>query len=71
LPEEVAALTDRWGADVVFEASGSPQAFQGIFDLPRPGGCLVIIEVPLLDEPERKMPSVPGFSFQRINSARV
>ena len=26
LAEEVAKLTDNWGADVVFEASGSPKA---------------------------------------------
>jgi hypothetical protein len=28
-------------------------------------------QLPLLEEPERKMPSVPGFSFQSISSASV
>jgi D-xylulose reductase len=43
----VAKLTDNWGADVVFEASGSPKAYDGIFDLVRPGGCLVLIGMPI------------------------
>jgi D-xylulose reductase len=30
----------------VFEASGSPKAYDGIFDLVRPGGCLVLIDMP-------------------------
>ena len=47
LPEEVAKLTNNWGADVVFEASGSPKAYDGIFDLVRPGSCLVLIGTPI------------------------
>jgi D-xylulose reductase len=47
LAEEVAKLTDNWGADVVFEASGSPEAYDGIFGLVRPGGCLVVIGMPI------------------------
>ncbi len=47
LADEVARLTDNWGADVVFEASGSPKAYDGIFDLVRPGGCLVVIGMPI------------------------
>jgi D-xylulose reductase len=47
LAEEVAKLTDNWGADIVFEASGSPKAYDGIFDLVRPGGCLVLIGMPI------------------------
>jgi D-xylulose reductase len=47
LADVVARETDGWGADVVFEASGSPRAFEGIFDLPRPGGCLVLIGMPV------------------------
>ena len=39
LVAEVSALTDGWGADVVFECSGSPKAWETIFDLPRPGGA--------------------------------
>jgi D-xylulose reductase len=47
LAEEVAKLTDRWGADIVFEASGSARAYNGIFDLVRPGGCLVLVGMPV------------------------
>jgi len=47
LAEEVAKLTDNWGADVVFEASGSPKAYDGIFTLVRPGGCLVLVGMPI------------------------
>lgn len=39
--------TDGWGADVVFEASGSPRAYNGIFGLSRPGGCLVVVGMPV------------------------
>jgi D-xylulose reductase len=39
--------SDGWGADVVFEASGSPRAYDGIFDLTRPGGCLVVVGMPV------------------------
>jgi D-xylulose reductase len=47
LADVVARETDGWGADVVFEASGSPKAFDGIFALPRPGGCLVLVGMPV------------------------
>ena len=47
LAEEVAKLTDNWGADIVFEASGSPKAYDGIFNLVRPGGCLVLVGMPI------------------------
>ncbi len=43
----VREATDGWGADVVFEASGSPAAFRGIFSLVRPGGCAVLIGIPI------------------------
>jgi D-xylulose reductase len=45
--EVIAAETDGWGADVVFEASGSPKAFTGIFNLVRPGGALVLVGLPV------------------------
>lgn len=35
--------TGGWGANVVFEATGSPHAVQGIFDALCPGGCVVLI----------------------------
>ena len=47
LPEAVASATDGWGADVVFEASGAPKAYDGIQGLIRPGGCLVLIGMPV------------------------
>ncbi len=47
LAETVADATDGWGADIVFEASGSPRAYQGIFDLLRPGGTLVLVGLPV------------------------
>lgn len=47
LTDVVARESDGWGADVVFEASGSPRAYDGIFGLPRPGGCLVVVGMPV------------------------
>jgi D-xylulose reductase len=44
--ERVLALTGGWGADIVFEASGSPRAFAGIFDLLCPGGAVVLVGMP-------------------------
>jgi len=43
----VREATGGWGADVVFEASGSPAAYRGIAELLRPGGCLVLIGIPI------------------------
>jgi len=42
----VAELTGNWGADVVFEASGSAQVYEGIFNLLAPAGTLVIVGIP-------------------------
>ncbi|MCS0494026.1 NAD(P)-dependent alcohol dehydrogenase [Ancylobacter mangrovi] len=47
LAEVIAQETEGWGADVVFEASGSPRAYEGIFDIVRPGGTLVLIGMPV------------------------
>lgn len=47
LASEIARLTDGWGADVVFECSGSPKAWETIMDLPRPGGAIVIVGLPV------------------------
>ncbi len=47
LADVVARETEGWGADVVFEASGSPRAYDGIFDIVRPGGTLVLIGMPV------------------------
>jgi len=35
--------TDGWGADIVFEATGSPQAAAQVFEPLCPGGCVVMI----------------------------
>ncbi|MHB1101182.1 MAG: NAD(P)-dependent alcohol dehydrogenase [Devosia sp.] len=47
LRDEVDRLTGNWGADVVFECSGSPRAWQGIAELPRPGGMIVVVGLPV------------------------
>lgn len=47
LQDAVLNATDGWGADVIFEASGSPRAYEGIFDLMRPGGTLVLVGLPI------------------------
>jgi len=44
---EVKKLTGDWGADVVFECSGSSKAWESIADLPRPGGCIVVVGLPV------------------------
>jgi D-xylulose reductase len=44
--EAVAELTEGWGANIVFEASGSTKAFENIIDLLCPGGCLVLVGMP-------------------------
>lgn len=35
--------TDGWGADIVFEATGSPKAAARVFEPLAPGGCVVMI----------------------------
>jgi D-xylulose reductase len=47
LAHVVSVETNGWGADVVFEASGNPRAFEGIFNLLRPGGCVVLVGLPV------------------------
>ncbi|TCK31415.1 D-xylulose reductase [Ancylobacter aquaticus] len=47
LAEVITDETEGWGADVVFEASGSPRAYEGLFDIVRPGGTLVLIGMPV------------------------
>ena len=47
LADAVAAATDNWGADLVFEASGSPKAFANLFDVVRPGGAVVLVGLPV------------------------
>lgn len=45
--DEVRRVTDGWGADVVFECSGSPKAWATVIDLLRPSGCIVIVGLPV------------------------
>jgi D-xylulose reductase len=47
LKQRVAELTEGWGADIVFEASGTGEVFRDIFEMTRPGGCVVLIGIPL------------------------
>lgn len=47
LAMEVRRLTENWGADVVFECSGSAKVWAGISDLPRPGGTVVAVGLPV------------------------
>ncbi len=46
LAARVIEVTAGWGADVIFEASGSPKALEGIFDLLAPAGTLVLVGMP-------------------------
>ncbi len=47
LVAEINRLTDDWGADVVFECSGAPQAYGNLMQLPRPGGRCVLVGMPV------------------------
>jgi D-xylulose reductase len=45
--QAVADATSGWGVDVVFECSGHPSAFKGLFNPVRPGGCVVLVGMPV------------------------
>jgi D-xylulose reductase len=47
LNDVVQAGTAGWGADILFEASGSAKAYSGLFDLVRPGGAVVLVGLPV------------------------
>jgi D-xylulose reductase len=47
LAAAVARETENWGADIVFEASGSPRAYADIFRIVRPGGAVVLVGLPV------------------------
>jgi D-xylulose reductase len=51
LSAEVKRLTDGWGADIVFECSGSSKAWESLLDLPRPGGVVVAVGLPVAPIP--------------------
>ncbi len=44
--EVVHQMTDGWGADIVFECSGSTPAIASVFEPLRPGGCVVLVGMP-------------------------
>ncbi|TDY85920.1 UNVERIFIED_ORG: D-xylulose reductase [Herbaspirillum seropedicae] len=46
LPDVVQQVTEGWGADVVFEASGHAGVYQTLLDLVCPGGCAVLVGMP-------------------------
>jgi D-xylulose reductase len=51
LADAVADVTGGWGADVVFEASGSANAYANLVDLMCAGGCAVLIGMPVAPVP--------------------
>ncbi|WP_175831990.1 NAD(P)-dependent alcohol dehydrogenase [Burkholderia cenocepacia] len=51
LADAVAEASGGWGADVVFEASGSANAYASLVDLMCPGGCAVLIGMPVAPVP--------------------
>ncbi|MFC3703449.1 NAD(P)-dependent alcohol dehydrogenase [Devosia honganensis] len=67
LGEELDRLTGGWGADVVFECSGSPKAWDTIMDLPRPGGAIVVVGLPV--EPVRI--NIAGASVKEVRIENV
>lgn len=67
LGEELDRLTGGWGADVVFECSGSPKAWDTIMDLPRPGGAIVVVGLPV--EPVRI--DIAGASVKEVRIENV
>ncbi|WEY42409.1 NAD(P)-dependent alcohol dehydrogenase [Paraburkholderia sp. SUR17] len=46
LLDVVRQVTQGWGADVVFEASGNAAVFEALLDLVCPGGCAVLVGMP-------------------------
>ncbi|TRD13957.1 zinc-binding dehydrogenase, partial [Palleronia caenipelagi] len=44
--EVLAAATDGWGADVVFECAGAPRSVQSALEAAAPAGCVVWVGMP-------------------------
>ena len=59
--------TGGWGADIVFEASGSARAYDGLFDLVRPGGAVVMVGLPV----EKVSFDVPGAISREVRIETV
>ncbi len=73
LAEKVRELTGGWGANIIFEASGSAAAIKNIFDPLCPGGAVVFIGMPVEPVPvdivaaqakEARMESVFRYAHQ-------
>ncbi len=47
LVDAVNEESENWGADVVFECSGAPKAYETLMSLPRPGGRCVLVGMPV------------------------
>jgi D-xylulose reductase len=47
LGQQVATATGNWGADIVFEASGSRRAIESVTKLACPGGVVVFVGIPI------------------------
>ena len=47
LVERVREETAGWGADVAFECSGAPKAYETFWKLIAPGGCAVLVGIPV------------------------
>lgn len=67
LADAVAELTNGWGADVVFECSGAEKAFESLMTLPRPGGCVVMVGLPVAPVPfDVSLASVRELRFETV-----
>jgi D-xylulose reductase len=51
LQDVIDDLTDGWGADLVFEASGAPPAIQAVHEPLCPGGRIVLVGLPIRPVP--------------------
>jgi D-xylulose reductase len=51
LRDVIDGLTDGWGADLVFEASGAPPAIQTVHEPLCPGGRIVLVGLPIRPVP--------------------
>jgi D-xylulose reductase len=67
LAEVVADVTQGWGADVVFEASGNAKVFDTLLDHVCPGGCVVLVGMP----PERVALDVVAMQAKEVRFESV
>jgi len=67
LADVVNTASGNWGADVVFECTGSPKAFETLMTLPRPGGCVVMVGLPVDPVPfDVSLASVRELRFETV-----